>query len=318
MRIGLNSLNIKIPSIRLSFLLVLSIFLISCSASVASETRNAKREVLQHTPRAVGETIIKKSGINSAQAVIFTKVTIQDVEEHCNNWFDHCKIEELSSDPELKKPPRKYTPNCIANTVTLPFKRINDFSFSEIETSTFSYQGVYVKEGGSVIQKWKNIANGEIMNDTLSSEYWPIRNVYLTLCPLAARNAEKEENEFEKRRQLSDEKNRVAALETKAQKQRIEAQTLRIKAQFAQLSRTDQKAIINIIGKYDVAANSPKFLFASKAAEAKLDLNNFKIDHPELKDSDLVRMLDSIKSTADTEAILFIVFLEYAKRALMP
>lgn len=353
MRTGLNSLNIKMSSILLSLLLVLGIFLASCTAtqasntnesaktiapvtlndqhreetpitqitSVADEAGNAKREVFQSVSKgAARETILKKSGINSAQAVMITKTTVQDAKENCLNWaFEpkDCTFKELSRKyPEISKP-SKYSANCISHTVTIPY------SFSG-KTYTFSYKGVLEKLGfyfngrfyGNAKQKWVDIANGEIIGAEDSvrfNEYDEIIHVYETLCPIAARNAQREEDELEKR-QISDEKKRVAALEAEA----AEAQKQSIKTQFARLSRTDQKAIINIIGKYDIAANSPKFLFASKTAEANLDLNNFKFDHPDLKDSDLVRMLDGINSMADTNtAILFLVYLEYAKRVLM-
>ncbi|MDY6537617.1 hypothetical protein SKM62_11960 [Acinetobacter faecalis] len=69
-----------------------------------------------------------------------------------------------------------------------------------------------------------------------------------------------------------------------------------LKSEFNQLTNKQKKELVNVIGSFDVALNSPKMLYSSKLAEAEKEANSFLIDMPaKYKNTKIYSELSSLR-----------------------
>jgi hypothetical protein len=63
--------------------------------------------------------------------------------------------------------------------------------------------------------------------------------------------------------------------------------------EFNKLSKDQKKKLIEVVGLYDIALNSPRMLFSSKLSEAEKEANSFYIDMPKnFKETELSNKLE--------------------------
>lgn len=78
----------------------------------------------------------------------------------------------------------------------------------------------------------------------------------------------------------------------------------RYKKEFKSLPIGVKKKIVKIINAYEIALNSPKFLFSQKVSEAKAQLNDFMLEYSDPKKVPLASQLILLSFVFDSSAIV--------------